>query len=88
MAVADAAFVHGAGADYRENAVFLLHLGRIAEGGEDGLSENQKHLVAIFLCIAGLIGTLMALKDNAAQKSAGTGQTVETEAVEWSQPGG
>ena len=48
------------------------------------MDRNQKRIAAIFLCIAGIIGTLMAGKDAAAkrQETAGTGTEVTAEAPE------
>lgn len=46
------------------------------------MDKNQKRLVAIVLCIIGIVGTIMAGKDAAARQAgetAGQSQTVQTE---------
>lgn len=42
------------------------------------MEKNQKRLIAIVLCIIGIVGTIMAGKDAAAKKADQSGQTPQT----------
>ena len=48
------------------------------------MEKNQKRLIAVVLCIIGIVGTIMAGKDAAARQAETGGQTeaVQTEAVQ------